>query len=482
MKYVVAAAALIALAGPTAARSDQFPGPTYRAITVQGNILAGSATIAGATTLTGGGRLSGTFAGPTILTGVTPTLTPYTVATLPSVTTANAGEMVFAKDCPNGAETSGSGCPYYVNSNGQWVALPSPPSASIIIGGQQVRLGGLTSNQGNGRLIQLATGSYVVGHALAYDNNGNAIDSGVVPGGGTGGGGTVASAPQNSIPFYTNVGTNSVIGGLAITNNAVLATNGSGVPSEVTVLPTGLTIPGAIISSPTLTGSVVIPAATYTGKQTYTASTTAAASMNIPAGVAPTSPLNGDLWATTGGLLYRANGATQGPLIATVTGSSPIVISGSGTASLTATCPTCATTQSGGPLSGTAPISVVGNSVSLGGTPQYVGYVVPSNAVVANDTIPIFDKWIWAGTGTINSVTYHTGGTGTPSFQIGLQINGANVTGCTGITVNSATDLTTTCTGANTIANNQVLNLVISSVSGAPSAALVSLNVTKPAL
>ncbi len=46
------------------------------------------------------------------------------------------------------------------------------------------------------------------------------------------------------------------------------------------------------------------------------ASITGAASINIPQGTAPTSPSNGDIWTTTGGIFTRINGVTQGPLAA----------------------------------------------------------------------------------------------------------------------------------------------------------------------
>jgi len=44
------------------------------------------------------------------------------------------------------------------------------------------------------------------------------------------------------------------------------------------------------------------------------ASTTAKSSMRIPHGVAPSAPVNGDVWTTTAGLFVRINGATVGPL------------------------------------------------------------------------------------------------------------------------------------------------------------------------
>lgn len=49
-------------------------------------------------------------------------------------------------------------------------------------------------------------------------------------------------------------------------------------------------------------------------KTTTPASTTSAAPLNLPAGSAPTTPADGDVWTTTAGLFVRVNGATVGPL------------------------------------------------------------------------------------------------------------------------------------------------------------------------
>jgi len=46
---------------------------------------------------------------------------------------------------------------------------------------------------------------------------------------------------------------------------------------------------------------------------TLPASTTAAASLNVPHGTAPTSPTDGDFWATAAGAFIRINGVTKGP-------------------------------------------------------------------------------------------------------------------------------------------------------------------------
>lgn len=58
----------------------------------------------------------------------------------------------------------------------------------------------------------------------------------------------------------------------------------------------------------------VLNAKTFLGKQTFIASGSAAASITLPHGTAPTSPINGDMWTTTAGLFVRINGVTVGPL------------------------------------------------------------------------------------------------------------------------------------------------------------------------
>lgn len=52
---------------------------------------------------------------------------------------------------------------------------------------------------------------------------------------------------------------------------------------------------------------------TLTGPLITPASATGAAGFNLPHGVAPTTPNNGDLWTTTAGLFAQINGATVGP-------------------------------------------------------------------------------------------------------------------------------------------------------------------------
>ena len=55
----------------------------------------------------------------------------------------------------------------------------------------------------------------------------------------------------------------------------------------------------------------LLAGATFTGKVNTPASTTTAAGLNLPHGTAPTTPVNGDIWTTTGNILWRRNGGTQ---------------------------------------------------------------------------------------------------------------------------------------------------------------------------
>lgn len=54
-----------------------------------------------------------------------------------------------------------------------------------------------------------------------------------------------------------------------------------------------------------------VPWAGVTGKKIFPVPSTSEASLNVPHGVAPTSPVNGDIWTTTAALLVRINGTTR---------------------------------------------------------------------------------------------------------------------------------------------------------------------------
>lgn len=83
----------------------------------------------------------------------------------------------------------------------------------------------------------------------------------------------------------------------------------------ISILPWSGVLGTQIIDYINGTGTVIYATGTFQGaRYSGLASTTAAASMNIPHGTAPTSPVNGDIWTTTAGLFVRINGVTVGPL------------------------------------------------------------------------------------------------------------------------------------------------------------------------
>jgi hypothetical protein len=350
------------------------------------------------------------------------------------------------------------------------------------------------------------TASKVNGNCVQWDATGNTVDSGTGCGGG-GGSGTVSAGLANQIATYAAAG--NTISGLTIVNNSVPSYSGSGLLSNSTTLPGSLTIPSPSISNPTVTGTMSAIAVNLSGKLTLAAGAAGSASANIPAGVAPTSPNNGDIWTTSTGLFVRAGGVTIGPVIGLAQQSAltPLVYnSGTGQescptcatttngGSLSATvpiaiaatglitCTTCATTTNGGGLSAIAPISIsAAGSIALASTQRYAEFVWDSQASVHNDTYPVAIKMPSAGGGTIQSVTYYTNGTTSPAFTISLQIAGTPITSCNAIVVGTGgngvgTTTTTTCTAANTFTANQRVDLVITGTAGSPSSAAVQVN------
>lgn len=89
--------------------------------------------------------------------------------------------------------------------------------------------------------------------------------------------------------------------------------------------------------STSLTGTVAVNGATAstTTALITPASATGVSSLRIPHGTAPSSPVNGDLWTTTGGLFLRTNGATVGPF-GTGNGNGTVAVVSSGSLTSTA--------------------------------------------------------------------------------------------------------------------------------------------------
>lgn len=211
----------------------------------------------------------------------------------------------------------------------------------------------------------------------------------------------------------------------------------------------------------------VLGAKTYTAKQTFLLSTTAAAAINIPNGATPTTPANGDIWQQNNHLFARLNGVTvQFDANGTVT--SVTSANGDATIATTTTTPvitivsapklTTARTINGTSFDGTANITATAAAGTLTGTT--LNSTVVSSSLTSVATI---------GTGTWNAtnIALGKGGTGgalsdpgahslwgwdDTDNTIGFWVIGAN------LSYNHATHTLSATSGGitNSAANNQV--------------------------
>lgn len=124
-----------------------------------------------------------------------------------------------------------------------------------------------------------------------------------------------------AVPHYTNSEESLLVVGGAVTSTGgnIDFGGGSGVLNTATQITfytaaNNTTLTGTVRMRINATGYVAVGTHTPTAFMHLSASSTAAASLCLPHGTAPTSPVNGDIWTTTAGLYVRINGATVGPL------------------------------------------------------------------------------------------------------------------------------------------------------------------------
>jgi YD repeat-containing protein len=117
--------------------------------------------------------------------------------------------------------------------------------------------------------------------------------------------------------FKIRHNTNSTTGGADLftvdDSGLVTATTFSGSGASLTAL-NGSNISTGTVADARLSSNVDLlnAAQTFTAKKTFTTSVAGNASFTVPHGVAPTSPVDGDVWTTSaGGIFVRINGATQ---------------------------------------------------------------------------------------------------------------------------------------------------------------------------
>jgi hypothetical protein len=126
--------------------------------------------------------------------------------------------------------------------------------------------------------------------------------------------GYLTSAPVTSVAGKTGA-VSLVVGDVsgaaplaspALTGNVTITTNSTSPALFVTQTGTG-----NILTLHDQASDTTFVAIDQNGKVNTIPSVAASAGFNVPHGAAPTTPVNGDIWTTTGGLFMRQNGTTQ---------------------------------------------------------------------------------------------------------------------------------------------------------------------------
>ena len=488
---------LNATGGGTLGGAWTLPGSGTALAVTNNATVGGTLGVSGAANLSGGGTAAGafTFSGPVTMTAtgtglsvshnalVGGTLGVTGLSTLSSVrervqnfTTGTAptplgpGDTIFETDCQNGTEGAGSGtgCLAVSNNNGTYIKMPTPSPLVITFGttGLTGRLGGTVATQGNGTSLVSASGTFTPGNALTTNASGVVVDSGTPPSGGTGGGGTVANcATAGSVATYAAAG--STVTCLTQVNSSVVSRSSGGTLSEATSLPSALTAPNL-----NLTGTATAVGLTLTGRLTEAASVAGGANHICAQGTGPSSPTDGMEWCTSSGAFGQFGGVTVGPWIGRAQLSVAAATLAYNPATGVFSCPSCVSTW-------TTPLSFSSGTASVAGFPWQAVWEADATTAVHNDSYWLPARWRYTS-GQISDIYFWTSGTSTPSFNVTLQANGVNVTGCTNIAVTASNTPTSpgtaTCTAGNALTHNQALALVISSVTGAPVSAGVGIN------
>jgi hypothetical protein len=250
------------------------------------------------------------------------------------------------------------------------------------------------------------------------------------------GSGTVSTGAINNIPYYAAAG--NTLSPMSSLSNAVLITSGAGVPSLSTTLPTGLSVPGAAITTSTaalVSGSVnATPVSTTDITNKLYVDSTVAGSITSIIGTANQ---------------VLANGTVATPQTGAVTLTLPQSIASTST-------PTFAGLVLSSPLSplygGNGIANASGSTLTLGGATEFSGAFASVLNVTGstNITLPTSGTLATVGatvasiSGTLNQVlvngTFATPTTGATTLTLPQDI--ATTSSPTFLAINLTTDLT----------------------------------------
>jgi hypothetical protein len=288
------------------------------------------------------------------------------------------------------------------------------------------------------------------------------------------GGGTVGSGASPQLAQYTG---STTVAGVTLSGDATIASGGALSLNNTTFGATPGTFQGITINAKGLVLNAVaqnyatvaalaayapLASPTFTGKVTTGASAAGGAGLSLPPGVAPTAPVNGDLWLTAASAFAQIGGATVN-----LTANQPITltndVTGSGTGSFAATIAGNAVTYAkmqavtanrllGSGLTGTAVAEIIlGTGLSFtgttlnatgGGLPETplavihggTGATTAPAALTSLGALPLVGGTISGSPGTL-IINSNTAAVPTSMFAGQVQVNGA------GSTSNAAVEL-----------------------------------------
>jgi hypothetical protein len=397
-----------------------------------------------------------------------------------STVTVAAGDGAIIQCDATNCSVFGSGGPGATGATGPAGAISSIIAGAGLSGGTISTSGQTIAAQWQGGTVT-ALGSHLsitTGTLQSVDTN--VWDAGTVTAIGTGitlSSGTL-TAPSGG-GTVTGIATTGGIHGGIITTSGTLTVDWNG--GSVSSLGSGLSLSAGVLNFATIASHAVL--ANSSGSGAAPSSTTVSAILDAAIGSTQGNVLyrNASVWSVlapgTSGQVLQSGGAAANPSWATAaSGSVTSVASGAG--------------LSGGPVtsSGTLLADWNGGTVtSLGSglnlstgtltattTPRNNGVLAAQwvlGTVAANGDFYFAYKAPYAG--TVNSLD-SLSGTGT--FTLAVKINGTNVTGLSAVAVSTAAN--TAATAANTFSAGDTITGTISSASGSPTDAVLSLNVT----
>ena len=159
---------------------------------------------------------------------------------------------------------------------------------------------------------------------------------------------------------------------------------------------------------------------THTGAVMAAASTTAKAGLNLAAGSAPSSPVNGDVWTTSAGLFARINGATL--QVTPVTGAltPTLAFATAGSSSFSYSLRGGSYSCVGNYVTGEAWIQGTITAGTGSGILKWTNlpYAINDNAMLFVGGSPVFLAGSWA---TLNALPYFAAESSTAAIQFGSQ-------------------------------------------------------------